>query len=436
LAKFGRPGDAARAEEWGFAAYLIRPVSDEQLADACTAVLGAPVVARDAAAEAGTATGRIVTRHTLAEQKKSRVRVLVVEDNPIDQLVVQSALRRMGYEPQVVTNGQEALTAHEAEPFDVILMDLQMPELDGLATTRVIRAAEPTGRRVPILALTASSSDEDRARCEEAGMDEFLSKPLDLELLAGRVEEWIRRTQDAQAIAAAETEPATEAVAPEAEPAPIETPVAIEEPVAIEAPVATEEAVAIEEPAAIEAPAAVEEPAAVETPTFVEADASVALVATAVAAKPAAIETPTAAAQPAPEPASPAPAPEPELDFEPTGVVLDPERLEASSMGSPEIRRMLVQAFFNHLEKPLGALRLALQAGDSSAVEFQAHSMKGMCASVGAVRCAELFDAVETRSAAGQSTALWPIVHRATFELARVEAILREDSNEEERQAA
>jgi CheY-like chemotaxis protein len=350
----------------------------------------------------------------------------------------------MGYEPQVVTNGQEALTAHEAEPFDVILMDLQMPELDGLATTRVIRAAEPTGRRVPILALTASSSDEDRARCEEAGMDEFLSKPLDLELLAGRVEEWIRRTQDAQATAVAETESATEGVAPEAEPAPIETPVAIEEPVAIEAPIATGEPTAIEEPAAIEAPSAIEEPAAIEapaaieepaaaeTPTFTEAEAS----ATPVAAEPAAIETPTAAAEPATEPAPPASAPEPELDFEPTGVVLDPERLEASSMGSPEIRRMLVQAFFNHLEKPLGALRLALQAGDSSAVEFQAHSMKGMCASVGAVRCAELFDAVETRSAAGQSTALWPIVHRATFELARVEAILREDSNEEERQAA
>ncbi|MFO0601617.1 MAG: ATP-binding protein [Polyangiales bacterium] len=105
------------------------------------------------------------------------LRVLVAEDNAVNQKVIALMLERFGHRVDTVGNGSEAIAAVERAPYDLILMDVQMPETDGLAATRAIRAM-PAGREIPIAALTANVFTEDRARCAEAGMNEFLPKPV------------------------------------------------------------------------------------------------------------------------------------------------------------------------------------------------------------------------------------------------------------------
>jgi CheY-like chemotaxis protein len=112
------------------------------------------------------------------------LRILLVEDNPVNQKVACGVLKRQGHEVVVAVNGREALRTLEAQMFDLVLMDVQMPEMDGLQTTAAIRAGEEgTGRRVPIIALTAQALHGDRERCLEAGMDAYLSKPVQAQQL-------------------------------------------------------------------------------------------------------------------------------------------------------------------------------------------------------------------------------------------------------------
>ncbi len=107
------------------------------------------------------------------------LRVLLVEDNRINQLFAQRVLQKQGHTVVVADNGKEALTALAGAPFDVVLMDVEMPEMDGLQTTEAIRAHERgTGRRIPIVAFTAQAMDGDRERCLAAGMDAYVSKPV------------------------------------------------------------------------------------------------------------------------------------------------------------------------------------------------------------------------------------------------------------------
>lgn len=111
-------------------------------------------------------------------------RILVVEDNPRNQRVVQRLLEKQGYRVEVADNGQEAVEAVREEVFDLIIMDIQMPVLDGIAATERIREE---GYDVPILALTAYASDEDRRRCDEVGMDGFVAKPFERQELLDAV---------------------------------------------------------------------------------------------------------------------------------------------------------------------------------------------------------------------------------------------------------
>ena len=111
-------------------------------------------------------------------------RILLAEDNNIVQKVVLVILDRLGYKADAVTNGREAVASVEKENYDVILMDMQMPEMGGLEATRRIREGLPANRQPRIIALTANVHSNDRRRCMEAGMDEFLPKPVDKEALA------------------------------------------------------------------------------------------------------------------------------------------------------------------------------------------------------------------------------------------------------------
>lgn len=112
------------------------------------------------------------------------LRILAAEDNPVNQLLIGALLRKMGHRPTIVANGRLAVEAAQADHFDCVLMDMQMPEMDGLAATRAIRASAGPCAAVPIVALTADASPERRRFYDGAGLSDFLTKPIDGSALA------------------------------------------------------------------------------------------------------------------------------------------------------------------------------------------------------------------------------------------------------------
>ena len=168
-----RRGDAAKMLDAGFAAYLIKPVKQSHLYDTIARLIGLR-------REEGTERKReLITRHTLREDARGQVKILVVEDNIVNQKVAVRMLERAGYRCDVAANGQEAVDALASIPYDLVLMDCQMPEMDGYEATRTIRKREgPAARRTPIIAMTAHAMAGDREKCMAAGMDDYLSKPV------------------------------------------------------------------------------------------------------------------------------------------------------------------------------------------------------------------------------------------------------------------
>jgi CheY-like chemotaxis protein len=139
------------------------------------------------AAGAPSPPSRPVRAATASEQRATTsLRLLIAEDNPVNQRVASRMLQRLGYKADVVENGRLAVEAVEREAYDVIFMDVQMPELDGLEATRRIRARP--GRTPWIIALTAHALEEDRRQCLSAGMNDFLSKPVQLNELTAALE--------------------------------------------------------------------------------------------------------------------------------------------------------------------------------------------------------------------------------------------------------
>jgi CheY-like chemotaxis protein len=191
LTSWGRRGDAARVKEIGFSAYLTKPVKHSQLFDCLVTVLG-----KGAGRAKEDKKPPLVTRHTLAEAKR-RVRILLVEDNIVNQKLAVRLLEKMGYRPDAVGNGKEAVEALEMVPYDVVLMDVQMPEMDGYEATRVIRDPESQVRNheVPIIAMTANAMKGDRERCLEAGMDDYISKPIEPKKLLEVIQTFLRQSQ-------------------------------------------------------------------------------------------------------------------------------------------------------------------------------------------------------------------------------------------------
>jgi len=191
MTSMGSRGDAGRLERVGFDAYLTKPVKQSQLFD-CLMV----VINRGAASESASAS-RIVTRHSLADREKRRVRILLAEDNPINQKVAIKTLQRMGYGVEAVADGQAALDALSARRYDLVLMDVQMPVIDGMMATRRIRDAgsQVLDHDVPVVALTAHAMADDRAACLAAGMDDYLSKPIRPDKLAEVIALWVRRDE-------------------------------------------------------------------------------------------------------------------------------------------------------------------------------------------------------------------------------------------------
>jgi PAS domain S-box-containing protein len=166
LTSSGRPGDGARCLELGINAYLTKPASRTDLLDAVSAVLGmAPLAAP-----------LVVTQHSIAESRR-RLQILLAEDNVVNQEVAARMLRKRGHDVDVVGDGRAAVEAVARKRYDVVLMDIQMPEMDGFEATTQIRATS-AGRDVTIIALTAHALTGERAKCLAHGMNDYLTKPF------------------------------------------------------------------------------------------------------------------------------------------------------------------------------------------------------------------------------------------------------------------
>jgi two-component system sensor histidine kinase/response regulator len=170
LTSAGRVGDGARCRELGISGYLVKPVKKSDLWEAIMLVLGRPLADGKPA--------DLITQHSLRETRRG-LKILVAEDSPVNVKLVVRLLEKRGHTAVTVGNGKEALEAYEKDKFDVILMDIQMPGMDGFEATAAIREKEKTtGTHVPIVAMTAHAMKGDRDRCLEAGMDKYVSKPI------------------------------------------------------------------------------------------------------------------------------------------------------------------------------------------------------------------------------------------------------------------
>ena len=207
LTSLGKQGEAKLAQEAGFSAYLTKPIHHNQLHETLSLVMGKQSITQcsDSSQEPS-----IITRHTLKETAaRSRTKILLAEDNTVNQKVAVRMLSKLSCRVDVVANGQEAVEAMSRIPYDLVFMDCQMPEMDGYEATRAIRAweasivkreekeeetpadASPPIAHVPIIAMTANAMKGDREKCLDAGMDDFLSKPVSLQELDRALQQWI-----------------------------------------------------------------------------------------------------------------------------------------------------------------------------------------------------------------------------------------------------
>jgi len=179
LTSAGQRGDAARCRALGIAAYLTKPINQSQLVEAIQTALGRKGARRVAPA--------LITRYTLLAGD-SKLKILLAEDNAVNQKLAVRLLEKQGHSAAVVGTGRAALEAHEQQEFDLILMDVQMPEMDGLEATRAIREREKSqGKHLPIIAMTAHAMSGDRERCLAAGMDGYVPKPISGQELAKEI---------------------------------------------------------------------------------------------------------------------------------------------------------------------------------------------------------------------------------------------------------
>ncbi len=180
LSSLGQRGDGAKARAAGIEAYLTKPVKQSQLLD-CVMTIFSTSGPISAATEAPST---LITRHSLAEARKIfGDRILIAEDNIVNQKVALRQLEKLGHRADSVANGREAIEALSRIAYDLVLMDCQMPEMDGYEATARIRRIERGKRHTPIVAMTAHALEGDREKCIAAGMDDFISKPVRPEAL-------------------------------------------------------------------------------------------------------------------------------------------------------------------------------------------------------------------------------------------------------------
>jgi CheY-like chemotaxis protein/HPt (histidine-containing phosphotransfer) domain-containing protein len=182
LTSLGNSGSQGTEGQSTAAARLSKPLREMQLADCLTRLLAPGRSSSEPKAEG--------TSVSPGEEKDGRCRVLLVEDNLVNQLVAKRLLHNAGTTVDIAENGLEAVEALERQRYDVVFMDIQMPEMDGYQATTEIRRREGNDRHTPIIALTAHAMPEDRERCLASGMDDYLSKPVAPEEIEGALRRW------------------------------------------------------------------------------------------------------------------------------------------------------------------------------------------------------------------------------------------------------
>ena len=189
LTTVGRRGDGQTAQTIGIDAYLSKPIRQAQLLECLCLLLD-----NQTAAETATTSEAppLITRHSLNESETTaKPRLLLAEDNPVNQKVACKMLEKLGYRVDVAGNGQEAVAAHERSRYPLILMDCQMPEVDGFEATALIRKMEGRSAHTPIVAMTANAMQGDRERCLAAGMDDYIAKPVRPKELQAILDTWL-----------------------------------------------------------------------------------------------------------------------------------------------------------------------------------------------------------------------------------------------------
>lgn len=185
LTSVGDRSDARRLEGAGCSAVLLKPIKQSKLLDAIMDVLHADEPSRGEQ-------GSCSVAREIEENRRLDARILLAEDNPVNQKVAVRMLEKMGCTVETVENGLQATQAATEKRHDLILMDVQMPGMDGFEATRAIRQKEGDKRRIPIIAMTAHAMSGDRERCLEAGMDDYIPKPVQRKQLFEAIEKWVR----------------------------------------------------------------------------------------------------------------------------------------------------------------------------------------------------------------------------------------------------
>ncbi|MDY7096205.1 MAG: ATP-binding protein, partial [Acidobacteriota bacterium] len=349
-------------------------------------------------------------------QLRGNFHILLAEDNPVNQMVSLRQLKALGFRASAVTNGWEALQALSRHPFDLVLMDCQMPKMDGYEATRRVRQGESGKRRLPIIAVTAHAMKGDREKCLQCGMDDYLSKPFREQDLAAVLDRWLLEREDSRADGASRrretpgrgmkmppsptppssTSPAS-ASPPPASPPPGSRPPITGQPVSGQpapSPAPPREAPprpSAQPPRSPGAPAGPAAPASQAGPR-----------APAQSGPPKSGHTePSAPRQPGP-PGAPRPSSAPSMGgggAAPAGIVLDPQPLEhlqrLGSSAGQNVLDQVIKLFLRDGPVRLERLRGALGEGDMDAVEQASHAFKGSAATLGAVRLAAACKRVE-----------------------------------------
>ncbi|MBN1277362.1 MAG: response regulator [Deltaproteobacteria bacterium] len=187
LAYFGLRGDASRVKEIGFSAYLPKPVKRAQLLACLEAVIENKSYLKKPHQKKV-----LVTKHSLLDSEKHNMKILLAEDNPVNQKLALKLLEKFGYSADPVSTGQEAVDILKKKQYDLVLMDIQMPDMDGFEATAVIRdkTSGVLDNEIPIIAMTAHAMKGDNQKCFDSGMNDYISKPIDAQLLIEKLKHW------------------------------------------------------------------------------------------------------------------------------------------------------------------------------------------------------------------------------------------------------
>ncbi len=186
LTSLGSRGDVPHMREIGCDGYLVKPIKQSLLLDTITAIMSEKTRGKiETAAD-------IVTRHSITERKFQNINILLVEDNMVNQKMEAAMLRKAGYFVDIADNGRMAVEAMDKKDYALVLMDVQMPEMDGYEATRAIRSKEGDKKHTIIIAMTAHSMQGDREICLQAGMDDYIAKPIDPQVMFSVIKKWVK----------------------------------------------------------------------------------------------------------------------------------------------------------------------------------------------------------------------------------------------------